>query len=60
MNEPPNLQQAPTSSPLPNDQIIDSIKQQSPGHNVVPPDQQNPEHNSIDYNNIAYAENVSL
>lgn len=59
MNEP-NLQQPPNSSPLQNDQILESTLsiKQSPGHIV--PDQQNQEHNNIDYNNIVpYHENVS-
>jgi hypothetical protein len=58
-NEPPDLQQPPNSSPLPNDPILESIKQ-SPGHNVADV-QQNPEHNNIDYNSmVPYQENVSL
>lgn len=59
MNEPPNLQQPPNSSPLQPDGMLESIKQ-SPGHNVAPDQQAPPEHNNIDYNNIVpYQENVS-
>lgn len=57
MNEPPNLQQPPNSSPLQPDGIMESIKQ-SPGHNVVPDQQAPPEHNNIDYNMVPYQENV--
>lgn len=55
MNEPPNIQQAPTSSPLPTDPILESIKQQSPSHAQEPSQDHNIDYNSI----VPYQENVS-
>jgi hypothetical protein len=51
----PGLQAPPTSSPLPNDPLLETIKQ-SPGSHVSA--DQNNDH-SLDYNNlVAYPENV--
>ena len=56
MNEG-SLHAPPTSSPMPSDPLLESIKQ-SPGSHG-PADQNNVDHNSLDFNNlVSFPENV--